>query len=40
MHILSLFAFRGALLFFKPLPLLRIGSDGHKMLSESLGEPS
>ena len=35
---LSLFAVRGALLFFKPLPLRRIGGDGHKMLRESRGD--
>ena len=35
---LSLFALRGALLFFKPLPLRGIGGDGHKMLRESRGD--
>ena len=31
---LSLFALRGARLFFKPLPLRQIDDDGHKMLRE------
>ena len=35
---LSLVALRGALLFFKPLPLRHLRGDGHKMLRESRGD--